>query len=146
MLRQQIADEVVTAMKKHDTVRLGVLRYILSEIKNKEIDLKHELNDDEALEILRREVKRRTEAIEQFKKAGRTDIVENEQSELKIIETFLPQQMSDAEVEQAVDRIYSSCQTIDFGSLMKSVMQELKGKADGKIISQKVRQKLGLTE
>lgn len=142
MLRQQISDSVKDAMRAHDTVKLSVYRYILSEIKNREIDVKHDLSDEEVTEILRREVKRRSEAIVQFEQGGRTDIAEQEKTELALIQSLLPQMMSQEEVEKIVDQVVANGDT-NFGSVMKTVMQQVKGKADGKLVSDVVKSKLG---
>ena len=142
MLRTQIADEMKVAMKARDADRLSVLRFMWSEIKNREIDAKHELSDAEIIEILRREVKRRTESIEQFLTAGRTDIVEKEQLELKIIDGYLPLQMDKAAVEAIVDGVLATLSDRDFGHVMRAVMAETKGQADGKLVSEVVRQKI----
>lgn len=142
MLRQQITDDIKTAMKAHDSVRLGVLRYIFSEIKNREIDAKHELADDEVIELLRREVKRRQEAIDQFKQGQRVDLADKEDQELTVITAFLPQLMSREELETVVERVIAPMTNRDFGQVMRSVMQEVKGKADGKLVSEVVKSKL----
>ena len=138
MLRQQISDQMKAAMKTRDANRLVVLRFIWSEIKNREIDLKHELNDEEVVDILRREVKRRVESIEQYKQGGRMDIVEKEQAELPVINGFLPQLMSPAEVDEVVQKVLPTLENRDFGQVMRAVMAQVKGKADGKVVSEAV--------
>jgi len=130
------------AMKSRDMDKLSVLRFLLSEIKNVEIDAKHELDDNEVIALLRREVKRRKEAVEQYQTAGRDDIVAKELSELTIIDTFLPAQMSAESIEATVMDIISHHPGSDFGQLMKLVMAATHGQADGKQVSQIVRTKL----
>lgn len=142
MIRQQIIDDMKTAMKAHDTLTLGVLRFMLSEIKNREIDAKHELNDEEIIALLRTEVKRRNEAIEQFRQGGRLDLAEQEEKELVIISPFLPAQMDQSNIEAIVTKVVASTESKDFGQVMRLVMQELKGQADGKLVSELVRAKL----
>jgi uncharacterized protein YqeY len=142
MLRQTIFDQIKQAMKAHQTDKLGVLRFIYSEIKNVEIDAKHELTDNEVIGLLRKEVKRRKEAIDQYRAGGRDDIVSKELAELTIIETFLPAQMSVETIEKIVTDIVAQNQTHDFGQLMKLVMAATQGQADGKLVSQIVRSKL----
>jgi hypothetical protein len=139
MLRQQFADQMKIAMKARDADRLSVLRFVWSEIKNKEIDAKHELDDNEVVDILRREVKRRTESIEQYKQGGRMDIVDKEKSELVVINSFLPQLMSKAQVEEIVKNVLSTLEDRDFGHVMRAVMPEVKGKADGTLVSEVVK-------
>jgi hypothetical protein len=142
MIRQQIIDDMKTAMKAHETLRLGVLRFMLSEIKNREIDLKHELIDEEIVDLLRKEVKRRNEAITQFKQGNRVDIAEQEEKELIVINAFLPIPMNNTAVEEVVTKVIASTESKDFGQVMRAVMLELKGQADGKIVSELVRAKL----
>jgi len=142
MLRQTIFDHIKQAMKDHQPDKLVVLRYIYSEIKNVEIDVKHELSDEEVISLLRKEVKRRKEAIEQYKNGGRLDIADKELAELTIIEAYLPAQMSSADLETIISTTLSQNPTADFGQLMKLVMAATKGQADGKLVSQLVRAKL----
>ena len=142
MIRQQIIDDMNIAMKSQDSVKLGVLRFMLSEIKNKEIDAKHELNDDEVIGLLRTEVKRRNEAIVQFKQGNRMDLAEKEEVELLIINSYLPAMMETTDIEAVVTRVIESTDSRDFGQIMKQVMQELGGQADGKTVSEIVRTKL----
>lgn len=139
MLRQQIMEDMKIAMKAHDSLRLGVIRYIYSEIKNREIDAKHELTDEEVIELLRKEVKRRNEAVEQFKTANRTDLVDQETAELAIMKQYTPQEMDRSAVEAVVRQVIETQPGQNFGQIMKAAMQELKGKADGKLVSEVVK-------
>ena len=138
-LRTQITDQIKTAMKARDTVTLDALRYILSTIKNVEIDAKHELNDEEVLNVIQKEVKNRREAMTQFQQGGRTDIVDAEQKKLDVLLKFLPKQLSQQEVEEKVRAIITALPSKDMPSAMKAVMAELKGKADGKMIADAVK-------
>lgn len=142
MIRQDIIDQMKMAMKSREAEKLQVLRFLLSEIKNVEIDAKHELNDEEVITLFRKEVKRRKESIEQYKTAKREDIVNKEEAELKVIDTFLPAQMEAQVIEKLVDEILSKTDGADFGQIMKQVMQATKGQADGKMVSNLVRAKL----
>lgn len=139
MLRTQLMDEMKSAMKARDADRLGVLRFMISEIKNKEIDTKRELIDEEVIDLLRREVKRRQEAIAQYESGGRDDLVTRERAELSVILAFLPQLMSKEEVETIVREIMAEGVT-DFGQIMRASMERLKGKADGSLVSQVVKE------
>jgi hypothetical protein len=141
MLRAKIYEEVKAAMKARNAAKLDVVRYIWSEIKNAEIDAKHELTDEEVIGLLRREVKRRREALEQYAKAGRQDLVEHEGSQLKIVEGYLPVQLGREEISVVVEKIVAGG-TVDFGGVMRGAMAELRGKADGKLVSEVVREKL----
>jgi len=142
MIRQQLYDDMKKAMLARDSERLGVLRFIISDIKNREIDAKHELSDEEVLELLRRETKRRNEAVIQYTQGGRVDIVETEKKELAIIEAYLPALMGRTAVEAAVQKVLATLPSKDFGQVMRAVMQELKGQADGKMVSEVVKNSL----
>jgi uncharacterized protein len=143
MLRAQIYEDVKAAMKAQDRDRLDVVRYVWSEIKRVEIDAKHELTDEEVVELLRKEVKRRREAVEQMKQAGRNEVVEREEQQLTVIDAYLPQLMNEEEVERVVDEVLAQGLT-DFGKVMGVVMGRLKGKADGGMVQRVVKQRLNL--
>lgn len=142
MIRQTILDQMKQAMKDRAAEKLSVLRFLLSEIKNVEIDAKHELSNPEIVGLLRTEVKRRKEAVEQYRSAGRDDLVATELSELTIIETFLPAQMSAESIETIVADVITHHPGSDFGQIMKLVMAATQGQADGKQVSQIVRAQL----
>lgn len=141
MLRQQIHDEMIAAMKAKDAKKLEAVRFVWSEIKNTEIDAKHELSDEEVVTLLKREVKRRKEALEQYTKAGRQDLIDKETGQLAVIETYLPAQMSEADIEKIIDEVMAEGMH-DFGQVMREVMGKLKGKADGATVSRLVKNKI----
>ncbi len=95
MLRQQIQTDQLTALKAHEKDKLEVLRYILAQIKNKEVDKKTELNDEETLEVIRKYVKQLNESIEAFEKGGRSDLAAASQAQKKVAEAYLPPQLTD---------------------------------------------------
>jgi len=133
-------------MKAKDTAKVSTLRLLISEIKNKEIDKRGELTDDEILAVIQKAVKQRKESIEQYEKAGRSDLVEKEKKELEILEAYLPQPLSEEELEAIIDEAIKEAQATsvkDMGKVMKIVMPKVRGRADGKIVNQKVREKLG---
>lgn len=142
MIRKTISDQLKQAMLEKDKPKLASLRYVWSLIKNAEIDKKSELNDEEIVKLVGSEVKIRKEAIEQFKGAGRDDLVSEEGEKLKVLEALLPEMMGRDEVEKLVDNVVSSGKE-DFGEVMKKVMGKLKGKAEGKLVAEVVREKLG---
>lgn len=141
MIREEIHQQMIQAMKQKNHSELETLRYLWSEIKNQEIDCHHELSDDEVVQVVKREVKRRREAIEQFRAGDRDDLVRDEQEKLKIIKRYLPQQMSRDQVEQIVDKVLQESQS-DFGKVMKQVMEKTQGQVDGKLVAEVVRSKL----
>lgn len=141
MLRQQINEDMIKAMKAQDATTLETVRYVWSEIKKAEIDLKHEMTDEEVIELLRREVKRRNDAITLMKGGRKTEAVTHEESQLIIINKYLPRLMSKEEVEKAVEEVIEGGQS-EFGLVMREVMAKVKGKADGKMVSEVVREML----
>src|SRR4030042_5029608 len=98
MLRQQIHDDMIAAMKAKDTVTLEAVRFVWSEIKNVEIDAKHELGDEEVVKLLTREVKKRKEAIEMMRQGGRPELAEKDEEKGKIIEAYLPKSMGRGDI------------------------------------------------
>ncbi len=140
-LQIRIDGEYKEALKRHDAVAVESLRMIKSAVKNAEIAARHELSDDEVLDVIAREAKRRREAMTMFRDAGRTDLEAHEQSQLTIIETFLPAQMSDDELRTNVEATIAelSATKKDFGKVMSAVVAATKGRADGGRISALVK-------
>lgn len=139
-----IQQDLIAAMKAKDDVRVGTLRLLLSNLKNKQIELGHELNQDEAMAVVHKEVKQRKDSIEQYQAAGRTDLADAEAAELEVLQSYMPAQLSEAEVatevEQAIKATNASSAT-DMGRVM-GVLAHLKGKADMAIVSNTVKKKL----
>ncbi len=141
-LHKQIKDGVKEAMLKKDTLRLTVLRNISAVFTNEMLAKKitaPEISDEDAITIIRRLVKQRKDSIEQFTKGNRMDLVKNEEAEMKILETFLPQMMSKEEIEKVVKAKVAEAGEIDktkLGQFMGGIMKELKGKADGMLVKQ----------
>src|SRR3989338_3914645 len=104
-IRDKIQSQMITAMKAQEKNRLETVRYLFSQIKNREIDLKHPLTDEEAVKLLQTEAKRRKEAIEAYQKGGRQDLVEKEGYQLLVISEYLPKQLTDGEILAIVSRI-----------------------------------------
>ncbi|MEM8718656.1 MAG: GatB/YqeY domain-containing protein [Cyanobacteria bacterium P01_G01_bin.39] len=148
-LKEQIGEDIKTAMKAKDKIRLQTVRGIKKAILEKEVELRPKgqdsLNPEQEIELLSQQAKQRRDSIEQFKNAGRDDLAEKEEQELAIIETYLPEQVSDEEVEAIIDQIIadSGAMTLkDLGKVMGPAMKQLKGKADGKKIQALVKSKL----
>jgi uncharacterized protein YqeY len=143
--REIVEAEMVTAAKKQDKVRLSTMRMVKSALHNREIDLKRELNDTEVLQLLSSMVKQRKDSIEQFGRGGREDLVEKEEQELQIIQSFMPQQLTeealDAEIEKAIQEANASS-VKDMGKVMKVLMPRVTGKADGKAVNERLKMKL----
>lgn len=134
-IRNQIQQDITAAMKARDQKRLDALRYLVSQIKNREIDLKHELSDDETMKLLTTEAKRRRESIEAYQKGGRDDLVEKERYELSVIEDYLPKQLTDEELRAMIEEVKTAIPSADFGTLMKTIMEKVAGRVDGKRIA-----------
>ncbi|MEP7166836.1 MAG: GatB/YqeY domain-containing protein [Candidatus Woesebacteria bacterium] len=142
MLMDTILNQIKDAMRAKDSVKLETLRFILSTIKYVQIEKRRDLTDEEILDVLTKEVKKRREAIELFKKSGRDGLVTEEETKLAVITAFLPAQMSADEVAAIVNTAIAKVGTENMGMLMKEVMMQTKGKADGKMVSDLVRSKL----
>lgn len=141
MLKTQIQDAVTQAMRDRDQLTLDSLRYLLSQIKNVEIDAHKELNDQEVIAVIQKEVKRRKDAIAQYQSAGRQDIVDKEAAQLKVIEVYAPKLLGEAEISTIVDEVIASGNQ-EFAAVMGQVMGKVKGKADGSVVNRIVREKL----
>ena len=142
MLRARIYDDLKQAMKDKQAEKLETLRFVWSSIKNVEIDVKHELKDEEVVKLLRTEVKRRKEAVEQFKRGERDDLAGEEISKLAVIEQYLPQMMKREEIVKVVEGIVAQGGD-NFGAVMGQAMGKLKGKADGALVSEVVKEVMG---
>ncbi len=144
-LKDKLTDEMKDAMRSQDKVRLSTIRMLLSAVKNKEIDLRVNLTDEEVIETITSQVKQRKDSIEQFRNAGRLDLVEKEEAELKILQGFLPKQLTPEEIDSEVEKAAGEAEASgmkDLGKVMKLLMPRVAGKADGKLVSEKVRERL----
>ena len=145
-LKARLTDDMKLAMKSGDKSRLGIIRLLLAAIKQKEVDDRVTLSDHDVLAILVKQSKQRRESIDQFKTAGRNDLVETEQFELQVIETYLPAKLSEAEVRQIItDTIAATgAQGVaQMGAVMNAVRAKVAGRADLAAVSQWVKAALG---
>ena len=146
-LKEKINEDLKNAMKAQDAFRTETLRSIRAEIlKMDKSGMNREMNEEEELQLLTRQVKMRKESIEMFQNAGRTDLVERETKQLEIINEYLPKQISREEAEKIIFGIIESTGAStpkDIGKVMGPVMKELKGKFDGKLIQEIVKGRLG---
>ena len=141
----RLEDELKDAMRARDDARRDALRLILSSLRSAEKELQRTLHDDEELQVLQRERKRRIEAAEAFRAGGRVEQAEAEERELEVLEEFMPEPLSDAELERIVDDAIAengATSMRDIGRVMKDVMPQVAGRADGSAVSQLVREKL----
>lgn len=140
-----IEDEIKEAMRARDGERRDALRLILNSLRNSEKELQRPLSDDEELQVLQRERKKRVEAAEAFRNGGREEQAQAEERELSILEEFMPEPLSDDEIEDIVDDAIAevgATSMADLGRVMADVMPQIAGRADGSVVSQIVREKL----
>jgi len=141
----EIEDEIKEAMKARDAERRDALRLIVNALKSSEKELQRPLSEDEELQVLQRERKRRIEAAEAFRTGGHDDRAEAEERELAILEEFMPEPLSEDEIEEIVDDAIAevgATSMADLGRVMADVMPQIAGRADGSQVSQIVREKL----
>ena len=144
-LNVQIENDLRTAMKAKEALRVAALRMAVAALKNRQIEKRGELTDEDAIGVLAKLVKQRHESIEMYKKGGRNDLAAKEEAEATLLQTYLPKQMSAAEVEKLVEGAIAQAHATgikDLGAVMKIVSPQVKGRADGKMVSELVRQKL----
>ncbi|MFN3696699.1 MAG: GatB/YqeY domain-containing protein [Pseudobdellovibrio sp.] len=145
-LREKITADIKAAMIAKDSVKLNTLRFLQSAIKNKEIDSRpNPITADDVMAVIKKLVKQRKESIEQFQAAGRNDLADQESAELKVMEAYLPAQMTKEQIEQVVSDVIAAtgAKTIkEMGVVMKEVQARTAGTADGKTISEVIKSKL----
>lgn len=148
MIADTITKQIAEALKAKEEIRLSTLRLLSSALNYEFIAKQHVLSEEEELTVVRKEAKKRKDAIEAYEKAGATDRAEKEKKELKILEEFLPQEMSDEELAKIVDAVISetgASSPSEMGRLMGPIMAKVAGRADGKRVSEMVKEKLGST-
>ena len=145
-LKDRLHQEMTAAMKAGDRPRLGALRMLAAAVTNREKEVLHDLTDDEVREVAAREVKKRTESLEIFEQAGRTELADKERAEREVLLAYAPAQLDDAAVDALVDEAIGATGASgpqDFGKVMGLVMGKAKGQVDGSVVQQKVRARLG---
>lgn len=145
MLKRQLLQDLNTALKEKQAEKVSALRYLLAQLQNAEIKKREasreELSDEEVIAVLKSEVKKRLEAIALFRQGGRDDLVQSEEAELKVVQSYLPAELSREEVLAVVKRL-TATHGDSFNSLMKAAMAELKGQASGQMVSEVVKEVL----
>lgn len=140
-LQEQLMEDMKQAMRDKNTVALGVIRFLRSEIQNYKID--HGDQDDIGVQkIIASQVKKMKDAVVEFKNAGRNDLVSEEEKKIAIMETYLPTQLSDSALEAIVTKVISESEDKNMGKLIGAVMKEVAGQADGARVSSLIRHKL----
>ncbi len=144
-LKEQLDADLKEAQKARDSIRVNVIRMLKTTIKNREVEKIGELNEQELLQAINSQVKTRLEAIEGFKKGGRDESVKKEEAEMAILKAYLPAQLSKEEIEALIDKAVAETAAAgpkDMGKVMKALMADVTGKADGKLVSDLVKEKL----
>ena len=144
-LQEQISAALKDAMRARDEVKMATLRLVLTAIKNREKEARSLLEDQEVISVITTQIKQRREAIDQYQKAGREDLAQREESELQILQGYMPEQVSEEEISNTLDEIIAEVGAVsmkDMGKVMKAAMAKLAGKAEGGAINAMVKEKL----
>jgi len=145
-LEEKIRQDLSLALKEKDALRVATLRLCLAEIRNFQLQRQKELTDEDVLEVVRRQVKLRREAIEAYQKGGRSDLADKEGKELEILSKYLPQQLSPQDLEKIIRETIAEIGAKgagDFGKVMGAVMAKVKSQADGSTVAAEVKRILG---
>lgn len=136
-MRNQILEDLVQSMKNRDKVKLSVIRMVKSAIQMEELNKKRELNDDEIIDVISKQIKTRNDSINEFEKGGRDDLVKSTEEEIKILKTYLPKQLSNEELMEIINKVFDEIKpssSKDMGKIMKAITPLVKGKVDmGKV-------------
>ena len=144
-LVEMLDAEIISAMKEKNTVKLSTLRGVKAALKMQNIDHKKEINDELLIDVVSREIKTRNESIKEFEKGNRMDLVDKTKEEISFIEIYLPEQLSDEELTKLIDDVFAKVNPTsqkDMGLIMKEVNPLVKGKADMKVVSTMIKDKL----
>ena len=144
-MKERILKDIVTAMKEKDKEKLTVLRMVKGAMQLEEINKKEELNDEDVIGIIAKQIKTRKESIVEFEKGNRQDLIDQTNAEIKILEEYMPEQLSEEEVDQIIEQAFTTVNPEsmkNIGRIMKEVTPKLKGKADMSAVSAKIRNKL----
>ena len=138
-LKEKLLSDMKEAMKSKDSLKLGTIRSVIAAVKNQEIDLRKDLEEEDVLTIVSREVKKRKEAASLYKKGKRPELEDKEIQEMKILQTYLPEQVSEENLRQRIQEVIEETGAEgmkDFGKIMKTLVPEFKGKADNALIKE----------
>lgn len=145
-LQDKIMNDMKEALRSGDELRKSTLRMLRSAIGYKEVEVQHPLSDDEVLDVIARQVKQRQDSIAEYAKGGRQDLVDRERAEMEILMAYLPRQLTRDEIESLARQAIQKLGITDIkqqGLVMKELMPQVKGRADGKLVNEVVRQLLG---
>ena len=141
----KLTEDMKVALKEGEKDRLSAIRMMRGQLKNEALDKRSDLTEEEEIAVLTSAAKKRRESIEAYQAAGRDDLVKKEQQELDVIQSYLPQPLSEQELTEIIDQVIAETGAVtmkDIGKVMPAVMERVRGRADGKTINQLVRQKL----
>ena len=141
----EISSALKDAMREKNEAKLSSLRSVLTAIKNREKEVRRSLDDPEVISLISTQIKQRKESIDYYRKAGRDDLVKAEESELQILQGYMPEELSAEEMSQALDEVIAEVGAVsikDMGKVMKAAMNKLAGRADGRAINEMVKEKL----
>jgi uncharacterized protein YqeY len=144
-LRERLDEDLKSAMRAKDSLRMNTVRALKSAVKYREIELMKPLDDAGILGVMATEIKRRRDSVEQYRAGNRADLADKEEAEIKILQEFLPQQLTAAEVEAKVVEVIARVGAQgpkDMGAVMKALLPDVQGRADGKVVSELVKQRL----
>ena len=144
-LTEQIIEDLKNAMKEKDTLKLNVIRDIKSGIQLKKIELKHDLSDEEVIDVISKKIKMRNDSIAEFQKASRNDLVESYSKEIEILKKYMPQELTEEEVNKIIEDAFNEIKPTsmkDMGIIMKTVTPKTKGRFDAGKISSIIKNKL----
>ncbi len=144
-MRQVILDDIITAMKAKDKDTLSVLRMVKGAMQLEEINVKHELNDEEMTRIISKQIKTRKDSIVEFEKGNRQDLVDAVNSEIVILEKYMPEQMSEEQIAKVIDEVFSKVNPTgpsEMGKIMGMISPLVKGKADMGLVNKMIKEKL----
>jgi hypothetical protein len=144
-LLERLESDMIKAAKARDSERLGAIRFVRSQTKNRQIELRRELKDEDVVEVLSRIAKQHRESIEQFQEGGRDELVKHERRQLSVVEEYLPAQLGEQELLEILSGVIEETGAAgprDIGMVMKTIMPRVKGRADGKIVKALVQSRL----
>ena len=144
-LKEQLMDDLKSSMKNKDTIRKNTITLIRAAIKQKEVDERKEVSDEDILDIISKQLKERRNSLKDFEKANREDLIQHTRHEIDILLDYLPKQLTEEEIEKIVSEVIEELNIRskkDIGILMKTIMPRVQGKADGNMVNKKVRELL----
>ena len=144
-MRNQILEDLKSAMKAQDKLKLSVIRMVKSSIQMEELNKKRELTDDEVIDVISKQIKTRKDSINEFTKGGREDLVESTSKEIEILSAYLPEQLTEEEINSIIEKVFEEVKPSsakDMGKVMKAITPLVKGKADMGMVSSIIKSKL----